>query len=88
MLFVLCSEVETLKQKRQWELDVFWKQLDQDLNSGNKGSRLSDVARLNYNVKIHLVPQDKGNTEAMVNGEQVHFLLPNKTSDSDFSVSV
>ncbi|XP_050972826.1 sperm-associated antigen 17 [Labeo rohita] len=60
------QEVETLKQKRQWELDVFWKQLDQDLNSGNKGSRLSDVARLNYNVKIHLVPQDKGNTEAML----------------------
>ncbi|KAI2661870.1 Sperm-associated antigen 17 [Labeo rohita] len=59
-------EETTLKQKRQWELDVFWKQLDQDLNSGNKGSRLSDVARLNYNVKIHLVPQDKGNTEAML----------------------
>ncbi|RXN12381.1 DENN domain-containing 2D-like isoform X1 [Labeo rohita] len=67
------KQVETLKQKRQWELDVFWKQLDQDLNSGNKGSRLSDVARLNYNVKIHLVPQDKGNTEAMVNGEQLAF---------------
>ncbi|XP_016389993.1 sperm-associated antigen 17 [Sinocyclocheilus rhinocerous] len=64
------QEVETLKQKRQWELDVFWKQLDQVLNSGNMGSSLSDVARLNYNVKIHLLPQDKGNTEAMVNGEE------------------
>lgn len=43
----------------------------------NMGSRLSDVARLNYKVKINLLPQDKGNTEAMVNGEQeVHFLLP------------
>lgn len=69
---------------------MFWKHLDQVLNSGNMGSRLSDVARLNYSVKIHLLPQDECNTEAMVNGEQdVHFLLPNKTCDSNFfSVSV
>ncbi|XP_058641173.1 sperm-associated antigen 17 isoform X2 [Onychostoma macrolepis] len=60
------QEVDTLKQKRQGELDVFWKQLDQVLNSGNMGSRLGDVARLNYSVKIHLLPQDKSNTEAML----------------------
>ncbi|XP_026067184.1 sperm-associated antigen 17 isoform X2 [Carassius auratus] len=60
------QEVEILKQKRQRELDVFWKQLDQVLNSGNMGSRLRDVARLNYSVKIHLLPQDKSNTEAML----------------------
>ncbi|XP_056319183.1 sperm-associated antigen 17 [Danio aesculapii] len=60
------QEVETLKQKRQQELDVFWKQLDRILNSENMGSRLSDVARLNYSVKIQLLPQDKCNTEAML----------------------
>ncbi|XP_042617756.1 sperm-associated antigen 17-like isoform X2 [Cyprinus carpio] len=60
------QEVETLKQQRQRELDVFWKHLDQVLNSGNMGSRLSDVARLNYSVKIHLLPQDECNTEAML----------------------
>lgn len=76
---VLSSEVDTLKQKRQGELDVFWKQLDQVLNSGNMGSRLSDVARLNYSVKIHLLPQDKSNTEAMV----MENILPNNL---DFSV--
>ncbi len=65
-LLVLCSEVDTLKQTRQGELDVFWKQLGQVLNSGNMGSRLCDVARLNYSMKIHLLPQDKSSTEAMV----------------------
>ncbi|XP_043103168.1 LOW QUALITY PROTEIN: sperm-associated antigen 17 [Puntigrus tetrazona] len=60
------EEAYTLKQKRQGELDVFWKQLDQVLNSGNTGSRLGDVAKLNYSVKIHLLPQDKNNTEAML----------------------
>ncbi|XDV49401.1 hypothetical protein PO909_018659 [Leuciscus waleckii] len=60
------QEVETLKQRRQQELDVFWEQLDQVLNSGNMGSRLSDVARLNYSVKIHLLPQDKDNAEEML----------------------
>ncbi|XP_077080311.1 sperm-associated antigen 17 [Siphateles boraxobius] len=61
------QEVEILKQRRQQELDVFWEQLDQVLNSGNMGSRLSDVARLNYSVKNHLLPQDKDNAEEMVN---------------------
>jgi len=46
---------------------VFWEMLDHVLNSGNMGSRLRDVARLNYSVKIHLLPQDKDNVEEMVN---------------------
>ncbi|XP_055023578.2 sperm-associated antigen 17 [Misgurnus anguillicaudatus] len=60
------KEVGSLKRRRQQELDVFWKQLDQVLNSGNVGSRLGDVARLSYSVKMHLLPQDKGNAEAMM----------------------
>ncbi|XP_067270329.1 sperm-associated antigen 17 isoform X2 [Pseudorasbora parva] len=60
------QEVETLKQRRQGERDVFWEQLDQVLNSGNMGSRLSNVARLNYSLNIHLLPQDKDNTEEML----------------------
>ncbi|XP_039520361.1 sperm-associated antigen 17 [Pimephales promelas] len=60
------QEVETLKQRRQQELDVFWEMLDRVLNSGNMGSRLRDVARLNYSVKIHLLPQDKDNVEEML----------------------
>nr|XP_009302096.1 sperm-associated antigen 17 isoform X2 [Danio rerio] len=67
------QEVETLKQKRQQELDVFWKQLDQVLNSENMGSRLSHVARLNYIVKSQLLPQAKCNTEAMENRDQLAF---------------
>lgn len=59
---------------------MFWEQLDQVLNSGNMGSRLCDVAKLNYSVKSHLLPQDKDNAEEMVNGEQeVHFLVPHCT---------
>ncbi|XP_056585787.1 sperm-associated antigen 17 isoform X4 [Triplophysa dalaica] len=60
------QEVDFLKQKRQQELDVFWKQLDQVLNSGSKGSRLFDAAILKYNVKGHLLPEDTGNAEAMM----------------------
>ncbi|KTF82479.1 hypothetical protein cypCar_00015031 [Cyprinus carpio] len=47
------------------------------------GSRLSDVARLNYKVKINLLPQDKGNTEAMVNGEQEVVQTPRKKVASE-----
>ncbi|XP_048067291.1 sperm-associated antigen 17 isoform X1 [Megalobrama amblycephala] len=60
------QDAEALKQRRQQELDVFWEQLDQVLNSGNMGSRLCDVAKLNYSVKSHLLPQDKDNAEEML----------------------
>ncbi len=85
-LLVLCSEVDTLKQTRQGELDVFWKQLGQVLNSGNMGSRLCDVARLNYSVKIHLLPQDKSNTEAMVMEKKKYTFFYQIRRDLDLSV--
>lgn len=65
--FILFPEVDFSKQKRQQELDVFWKQLDQVLNSESEGSRLFDVARLKYSVKRHLLPEDTDGAEAMVN---------------------
>lgn len=59
---------------------MFWKQLDQVLNSGSEGSRLFDAAILKYNVKGHLLPEDTGNAEAMVNKNKCIFLY----QDSDF----
>lgn len=64
---------------------MFWEQLDQVLNSGNTGSRLSDVATLKYSVQSHLLPQDEDNAEEMVNGEkEEHFLVPRYTLLSIF----
>ncbi|XP_010889422.4 sperm-associated antigen 17 [Esox lucius] len=60
------EESEAVGQRRQRELDQFWCQLEGVLNRGSVFSKLCDVARLSHTTKETLMPQDKGNTEAML----------------------
>ncbi|KAG9270155.1 sperm-associated antigen 17 [Astyanax mexicanus] len=54
---------EALKSAQ--DLDVFWTKLDTVLNVGGVGSRLHDVAKLDYRVERSLLPTDPEDTVAM-----------------------
>ncbi|XP_067896893.1 sperm-associated antigen 17 isoform X3 [Heterodontus francisci] len=51
------------KEEANKSLENFWKYLDPVLSSGKPGSKLFDIARLQYTVKEAILPQDWNNDE-------------------------
>eukprot|EP00061_Rhincodon_typus_P011787 g37062.t1 len=49
------------KEETDKGLENFWKYLEPVLNSGKPGSKLFDIARLQYTVKEAILPQDWDN---------------------------
>ncbi|XP_067849079.1 sperm-associated antigen 17 isoform X2 [Heptranchias perlo] len=57
-------EAEKLqKEEANKSLKNFWKYLEPVLNSGKPGSKLFDIARLQYTVKEAILPQDWNNND-------------------------
>uniref|UniRef100_UPI00398EE5F6 sperm-associated antigen 17 isoform X2 n=1 Tax=Pristiophorus japonicus TaxID=55135 RepID=UPI00398EE5F6 len=55
--------VRLQKVEANKSLETFWKYLEQVLNSGKPGSKLFDIARLQYTVKETILPQDWNNDD-------------------------
>ncbi|XP_078265211.1 sperm-associated antigen 17-like isoform X3 [Rhinoraja longicauda] len=51
------AEIEQ-KEKATRSLELFWKYLEPVLNSGKLGSKLFDIARLQYTVREEMLPED------------------------------
>ncbi|XP_072537294.1 sperm-associated antigen 17 [Salminus brasiliensis] len=59
------EEQESSSLRSAQELDLFWTQLDRVLSGGGVGSRLHDVAKLDYRVEQSRLPRDPDDTEIM-----------------------
>ncbi|XP_036435675.1 sperm-associated antigen 17 [Colossoma macropomum] len=57
------DEQESATLRSGQELDVFWSQLDRELNNGVVGSKLQDVVKLDYSVEQSRLPSDSDSTQ-------------------------